>query len=274
MTYPKFSVKFLIKKGISYCKAVAKELGIDPVGDKRQSFTWAEAIVAHQNTIQPVAEVKQQVTIVFDSGMESCDLAGYSVIDLDGNVIRDGFRAYLAAESWAVKRYEVIDQQSVAQEEILEQLEAQIEQHADQVVIREIDFAYSEVTRGSETLATIIHDLEAGNWKVQLKGRFESFLTYAEAEAFAINYIAENFDDGRGSGRVAPNNYSIECDNVLDSNGIRYTVRYKNVLAGNIWYDRHHGYTLNGSDYFHDSTEAAKVLVAVTRKEMLMEVVA
>ena len=119
MTYPKFSVNFLLKKGISYCKMVAKELGIDPVGDKRQSFTWADAIVTHQTNLQPVTEVKQQVTIVFDSGMESCDLAGYSVIDLDGNVIRDGFRAYLAAESWAVKRYEVIDQQSVAQQELV-----------------------------------------------------------------------------------------------------------------------------------------------------------
>ena len=49
-----------------------------------------------------------------------------------------------------------------------------------------------------EVLATIIHDLDTENWEVQLKGRFESFLTYAEAEAFALNYIA----DERGSGRI------------------------------------------------------------------------
>lgn len=268
MTYPKFSVKFLLNKGISYCKAVAKELEIDPVGDKRQTFTWADAIVSHQANLQPVAEVKQQVTIVFDSGFESCDLAGYNVIDLDGNVIRSDFRTYMAAERWAASRFEIVDQQSVAQPILFEQLETQIQQHT----IREIDFAYSEVVRGSETLATIIHDLDTENWEVQLKGRFESFLTYAEAEAFAINYIAE-LDFERGSGRVTPGDYSIECDNVLDSNGIRYTVRYKNVLAGNIWYNQYHGYTLNGSDYFHGSIDAAKALVAVTRKEML-EVVA
>lgn len=273
MTYPKFSVKFLLKKGLSYCKMVAKELGItNPEGDKRQVLTWAEAIVAHQSAIQPVEVEKQQVVIQFEDGMDSCDLAGYSVADLDGNIIRDSFRSYMAAERWAAAEYEVIDQQSIAQKELIEQLEAQIEQHADQVVIREIDFAYSEVTRGSETLATISHDLETSNWEVQLKERFESFLTYAEAEAFAINYIAENLDTGRGSGRVT--DYSVNCDNVLDPFGIRHTVRYKNVLAGNIWYNQYCGYTLNGSDYFHDSTEAAKVLVAVTRKEMLMEVVA
>lgn len=273
MTYPKFSVKFLLKKGLSYCKMVAKELGItNPEGDKRQVLTWAEAIVVHQSAIQPVEVEKQQVVIQFEDGMDSCDLAGYSVIDLDGNVIRDSFRSYMATERWAAAQYEVIDQQSIAQKELIEQLEAQIEQRADQVVIREIDFAYSEVTCGSETLATIVHDLDTENWEVQLRGRFESFLTYAEAEAFAINYISE-LDFERGTGRVAPNNYSIECDNVLDPFGIRHTVRYKNVLAGNIWYNQHCGYTLNGSDYFHDSTEVAKVLMAVTRKEML-EVVA
>lgn len=276
MTHPKYSVNFLIKKGISYCKAVAKELGINPVGDKRQSFTWADAIVTHQANFQPVAEVKQQVVIEFQDGFESCDLAGYSVIDLDRNIIRDGFRTYMAAERWAAAQYEVIDQQSVAQKELVEQLETQIQKRTEQVIIREIDFAYSEVisikSTGVEVLATISHDLETSNWEVQLKGRFESFLAYAEAEAFAINYIAENLDTGRDSGRVT--DYSIECNNTLDTFGIRYTVRYKGILAGNIWYNTYHGYTLNGSDYFHSSIDAAKALVAVTRKEMLMEVVA
>lgn len=276
MTYPKFSVNYLLKKGISYCKMVAKQLHIDPVGDKRQTFTWADAIVTHQSAVElhtPVEVKKQQVVIQFEDGFDSCDLAGYSVVDLDGNVIRDGFRTYMAAERWAVARFEIVDQQSVAQQELIEQLEAQIEQHADQVVIKEIDFAYSEVVRGNEVLATISHDLETSNWEVQLRGRFESFLTYAEAEAFAINYISE-LDLERGSGRVAPNNYSIECNNTLDTFGIRHTVRYKGVLAGNIWYDQYRGYTLNGSDYFHSSIDAAKALVTVTRKEMLVEVVA
>ena len=109
MAYQRYSVKFLLKKGISYCKAVAKELGINPEGDKRQVFTWADAIVSHQANLQP-EKVEKQVVIEFDNGFDSCDLAGYSVVDVDGNTIRDGFRTYTAAERWAADRFEILDQ--------------------------------------------------------------------------------------------------------------------------------------------------------------------
>jgi hypothetical protein len=272
MTHQKYSVKFLLKKGLSYCKAVAKELGINPEGDKRQLFTWADAIVSHQD-LQPVETQKQQVVIEFNDGINSCDLAGYSIIDLDGNIIRDGFCAYAAAERWAAKQFEILDQQSIAQQELVEQIETQIrtEIRTEQIVIREIDFAYSEVVRitpnGVEVLATIIHDLDTENWEVQLKGRFESFLTYAEAEAFAINYI-----DERGSGRILPisqaENYDIEDQRITDPLGERYTVRVRGYLAGNIWLDTNKGWTL-GSDYYPEPLAAAKALALLTRKELV-----
>jgi hypothetical protein len=271
MTHQVYTVKFLLKKGISYCKAVAKELGINPEGDKRQLFTWADAIVSHQD-LQSVETQKQQVVIEFDNGFESCDLAGYSVVDLDGNIIRDGFRTYAAAERWAAKQFEILDQQSIAQQELVEQIETQIQDRTEQIVIREIDFAYSEVVRitpnGIEVLATIIHDLDTQNWEVQLKGRFESFLTYAEAEAFALNYI----DDERGSGRILPisqaENYDIEDQRICDPLGERYTVRVRGYLAGNIWLDTNKGWTL-GSDYYPEPLAAAKALAELTRKELV-----
>lgn len=279
MTYPIFSVKFLLKKGLSYCKMVAKELGVtNPEGDKRQVLTWAEAIVAHQSAIQPVEVEKQQVVIQFEDGMDSCDLAGYSVVDLDGNIIRSEFRTYMAAERWAASRFEVVDQQSIAQEELIEQIENQIqEQIQEQILIREIDFAYSEVIRiasnGVEVLATIIHDLETENWEVQLRKQFESFLTYAEAEAFALNYIAD--DDERGSGRInlppaiGEMGYSIECNDVTDPLGQRYTVRIKGHLAGNIWLNESKGWTLNGFNYVDSPVDAAIELATLTRKELV-----
>lgn len=273
MTYPKFSVKFLVKKGLSYCKMVAKELGVTPEGDKRQVLTWADAIVAHQTNLQPVAEIKQQVIIQFQDGINSCDLAGYSVIDLDGTVIRDGFRTYLSAESWAGSRFEVVDQQSVAQQELVEQIENEIQQRAEQIVIREIDFAYSEVIsitpNGVETLATISHDLETENWEVQLKSRFESFLTYAEAEAFALNYIG----DGRGSGRInlpahiESMGYSIECNHIKDPLGQRYTVRVKGGLVGSIWLNENLGWTLNGFEFLYSPVDAAMELAQLVSIE-------
>ena len=269
MTYPIFSVKFLLKKGISYCKMVAKELGITPEGDKRQAIVWANAIVAHQSNLQPQAVIKQQVIIEFNDGLADCNLAGYSVVDLDGNTIRDGFRTYISAESWASSRFELLDQQSVAQQELVEQLENQIQQRTEQIVIREIDFAYSEVISitpdGVEILATIIHDLETENWEVQLKSRFESFLTYAEAESFAINYI----DDERGSGRInlppaiESMGYTIECNHIKDPLGQRYTVRLKGGLVGSIWLNENLGWTLNGFDYVDSPMDAAIELAAL-----------
>jgi|688.fasta_scaffold08301_10 hypothetical protein len=271
MTHPVFSVKFLIKKGISYCKMVAKELGVTPEGDKRQVITWADAIVAHQANLQPVEVQKQQVVIEFNDGMDSCDLAGYSVIDLDGNIIRDGFRTYAAAERWAADRFEIVEQQSIAQQEIVELLEQQIQEVTEKVVIHEIDFGYAEICQGKTVVATISHNFDNGNWEVQFSETFKSFLTYAEAEAFAINYI----DDERGSGRVVPIsqdiediNYDIKDNQIVDPLGERYTVRVKGHLAGNIWLDVDRGWTI-GVTYFHTPIEAAKALAKLTIKELV-----
>lgn len=257
---------------------VAKELGItNPEGDKRQVITWAEAIVSYQANLQSVAEIKQQVAIQFEDGMDSCDLARYSVVDLDGNIIRSDFRTYMAAERWATSQFEVIDQQSIAQNELVQQIENQIQkQIQEQIVVREIDFAYSEVvsvkSTGVEVLATISHDLETENWEVQLKSRFESFLTYAEAEAFALNYIAS---DERGSGRInlppaiESMGYAIECNDVADPLGQRYTVRIKGHLAGNIWLNESKGWTLNGFNFVDSPINAAIELATLTRKELV-----
>jgi hypothetical protein len=271
MTYPKFSVKFLLKKGISYCKMVAKDLGISPEGDKRQVFTWADAIVSHQANLQPVETQKQQVVIEFNNGFDSCDLAGYSVKDLDGNIIRDSFRTYMAAERWAADRFEILDQQSIAQQEIVDLLESQIQEVTEKVSIIEIDFGYAEVCQGKTVVATISHNFDNGNWEVQFSETFKSFLTYAEAEAFAINYI----DDERGSGRILPIsqdiediNYNIEDNKIVDPLGERYTVRVKGHLAGNIWLDVDKGWTI-GVTYFDSPIEAAKALAKLTIKELV-----
>jgi hypothetical protein len=270
MTYPIFSVKFLLKKGISYCKMVANELGITPEGDKRQAITWAEAIVTHQSNLQTV-EIQQQVIIEFNDGLADCDLAGYSVIDLDANIIRNGFRTYAAAERWASSRFEIVEQQSVAQQEIVDLLESQIQEVTEKVVIHEIDFGYAEICQGKTVVATISHNFDNGNWEVQFSDKCESFLTYAEAEAFAINYI----DDERGSGRILPIsqdieniNYDIENNQIVDPLGERYTVRVKGHLAGNIWLNIDRGWTL-GSDYYNDPMQAAKALAKLTIKELV-----
>jgi hypothetical protein len=267
MTHQKYSVKFLLNKGISYCKMVAKELGVTPEGDKRQVITWADAIVAHQANLQPEKVEKQQIVIEFNDGMDSCDLAGYSIVDLDGKIVRDGFRTYAAAERWAAKQFEIVEQQTVAQQEIVDLLEGQIQEVTEKVTIHEIDFGYAEVRQGKNIVSTISHNFENGNWEVQFSDKCESFLTYAEAEAFAINYI-----DERGSGRMLPisqtENYDIEDQRITDPLGERYTVRVKGYLAGTIWLDTNKGWTL-GSDYYPEPLMAAKALALLTRKELV-----
>jgi hypothetical protein len=189
---------------------------------------------------------------------------------LDGNIIRDGFRTYAAAERWAAQQFEIVEQQSVAQQEIVELLEQQIQEVTEKVTIHEIDFGYAEVRQGKDVVATIGHNLDNGNWEVQFSDKCESFLTYAEAEAFAINYI-----DERGSGRVIPIsqdieniNYDIEDQQITDPLGERYTVRVKGHLAGNIWLDVDKGWTI-GVTYFDTPIEAAKALALLTRKELV-----
>lgn len=267
MTHPKYSVKFLLKKGISYCKMVAKELGVTPEGDKRQSFTWADAIVSHQANLQP-EKVEKQVVIEYIKGLTTCDLAAYVVKDLDGNIIRDDFRTYAAAERWAASRFEVIDRETFVQQKIIDLLENQIQETKEKIIIHEIDFGYAEVRRGQDVVATISHNFDNGSWEVQFSDKCESFLTYAEAEAFALNYI----DDERGSGRVMPlkkePNYTLEDQQISDPLGERYTVRLKGYLAGNIWLDINKGWTL-GSDYYPEPLAAAKALALLTRKELV-----
>ena len=269
MTHQVYTVKFLLKKGISYCKMVAKELGVTPEGDKRQVITWADAIVAYQANLQPVETQKQQVVIEFDNGFDSCDLAGYVVKDLDGKIVRDDFRTYAAAERWAAKQFEIVEQQSIAQQEIVNLLEEQINEVTEKVTIHEMDFGVTEVRQGKNVVATISHNLDNGSWDVQFSEVFKSFSTYAEAESFAINYI----DDERGSGRVIPisqdaETYTLEDQRITDPLGERYTVRVKGYLAGTIWLDVDRGWTL-GSDYYPEPLAAAKALALLTRKELV-----
>ncbi len=103
MTYQTYSSNRLFNLGISRCKKIAQERGIVPSGDKRQLFTWVEAILKHQENFVPVEQPKPEATIEYiecdDNGLE-----GYQVISY-GVVVRDGFRTYAKAEAWAKDKY-------------------------------------------------------------------------------------------------------------------------------------------------------------------------
>lgn len=60
-----YTPKFLIKKGLPYCKQVAKELGVVPTeGDKRELFTWVNAVMEFQDSKIAKVEPKKQVATI------------------------------------------------------------------------------------------------------------------------------------------------------------------------------------------------------------------
>ncbi|MFM6349121.1 MAG: hypothetical protein ACKPFK_28865, partial [Dolichospermum sp.] len=90
MSHPKYTAKYLLKKGISYCKQIAKELGINPEGDKRLVFTWVDAIVEHQAVMAWADTVVESeittATIGFDSDSYEGLTQPYTVV-VNGEVV-------------------------------------------------------------------------------------------------------------------------------------------------------------------------------------------
>ncbi|MFM6607132.1 MAG: hypothetical protein ACKPH3_24180, partial [Dolichospermum sp.] len=128
MSHPKYTAKYLLKKGISHCKQIAKELGINPEGDKRQLFVWVDAIIQYQSTqVQEVEEVT--ATIGFDAECYEGLTQPYTVV-VNGEVVHRTSTYQLAVRHWIWQGYTFVDSQSVAQDELEAELEVQAESAA------------------------------------------------------------------------------------------------------------------------------------------------
>ncbi|MFM6253689.1 MAG: hypothetical protein ACKPEQ_31860, partial [Dolichospermum sp.] len=128
MSHPKYTAKYLLKKGISYCKQIAKELGISPNGDKRLVFTWVDAIVEHQ-----AAQIQETVTI---TATIDCDTECYEgltqpyTVVVNGEVVHRTVTYQMAVRHCKWQGYTLVDSQSVAQDELEAELEVQAESAA------------------------------------------------------------------------------------------------------------------------------------------------
>jgi hypothetical protein len=163
---------------------IAKQLGVPtPAGNKTETITWAEAIVEYQSKQQPIEVVKVTATIQYDDSVEgSCD--GEYCVVANGVVVRR-FRTYAKAEAWAKDKYEIVDQQQVAQQE----LETYIEEQATEVTasgdekqdypekerpgrisIIDVDFGHYEVLANNSYIATIDHIVDLDSWQVNCNG--------------------------------------------------------------------------------------------------------
>jgi hypothetical protein len=78
---------------------------------------------------------------------------------------------------------------------------------------------------------------------------------------------------GRGSGRIEQPiedmGITIEDSNFVHDFGQSYTARIHNILAGYIWLNDDHGWTLNGREYQDDWRPVARSLVKLTRHELV-----
>ena len=271
MTYQIYTEKYLIRKGISFCKLIAKERGIVPTGDKRELFTWSEAIIEWQNShYQPVETVKETATISYDDSVTGSCEGEYCVL-ASGDVVRR-FRTYAQAERWASASYSLVSPQEEAQAELEHELEQQIEQKVSLpetvagdekqdyperprgYTTLEVDFGETIVLFEGKELDTISRDFTLGLWWVGL----ESYDFYDDAFNAVVSRhqdgcYCEGDDNGRGSGRTSP---QLITDRVgfFELYG-EYTRLYSiapngcKIFLGTVFFQDYKGWSLDGNTY-------------------------
>jgi hypothetical protein len=270
MTHPKYTAKYLLKKGISYCKQIAKKLGIAPEGDKRQLFTWVEAIIEHQSTQVQKIEIVE-ATINFNS--ESWDSEAYEVI-VNSEVVHQCSSYQLAERYCKWQGYILVDSQALAQNELEVELEVQAAEASEISFISSDDFFNFEAIVHNDVhnvIATIERDSDNGEWIARMGEGSFSFDSYVDAEQYIKDEYVGMIEDERGSGRITPPigdmGMTIEDSNFIHDFGQSYTLRVHGALAGDIFLDDDHGWTMNGEDFSQDWQPVAKELIRLTRRE-------
>ena len=260
MTHPQYTVKYLTKKGLSYCKKLANELGVEINGDKRLISTYVNAITAFQaSQFEAVQQVEQVATI------ERTADDKYAVV-VNG-VVHQDFYSYMDAERCVSRKgWVLLDTQSVAQGELETEIEIQAEISAPEINFKDIEFGYVEATvvidDSIKVLANIYYDFETQLWSVNDR---EQFSSYAEAENWVIqnaNLLSD--EDERGSGRIVCQAiediaYTIEDMGIENHHGNIYELRISGDLIGNI-FDSPQGWTINSIEFYPDWVDAARAL--------------
>ena len=134
---------------------------------------------------------------------------------------------------------------------------------------------YEAIVNGdlNHVIATIDQDFDTGEWVVTIPNNSLSFGSYQKAEDFIKDKYVEDIFMGRGSGRIEQPiedmGITIEDSNFVHDFGQSYTVRIHNILAGYIWLNDDHGWTLNGREYQDDWRPVASQLIKLTRHELV-----
>lgn len=282
MTHPIYSAKYLLRKGISYCKQVAKELGVTPEGDKRQLFTWVEAIVEYQSNIQPIEVEQVEATIDYDDSINGT-VEGEYVVKVGGEIVHRT-RTYMKAERFIIcQGYELVSPQEIAQSEFEAELEAQVEEKEDaperpRLQILGIDFGYYEFISNSQVVAKITREADLDSWLVNGNG-FRLFNYYQDAVEFVEQeFMKHGILLHRGSGRfsdvIEDIDVAIEDSNISNEKGKFFAVlkvgEYGNVLIGYVCLNQQKGWTFDHINYSENWLMPAHQVACATKHEYLL----
>jgi hypothetical protein len=263
MSHPIYSSQQLLNRGLVKVKKIAADLGVLPTGDKRLIQSWVDAIVKHQSTqVQKIVEA----TINFNS--ESWDSEAYEVI-VNSEVVHQCSSYQLAERYCKWQGYILVDSQALAQNELEVELEVQAAEASETEIsfISSDDFFNFEAIVHNDVhnvIATIERDSDNGEWIARMGEGSFSFDSYVDAEQYIKDEYVGMIEDERGSGRITP---PIEDSNFIHDFGQSYTLRVHGALAGDIFLDDDHGWTMNGEDFSQDWQPVAKELIRLTRRE-------
>ena len=302
MAHPIYNRQQLLNRGMVKVKSVAADLGVIPTGDKRLIQSWVDAIIEHQAAQVQEIEVVE-ATIDFDGDCYEGLTEPYVVL-VNRVVIHRTATYQQAVRHCKWQGYTLLDGQTLAQQELETELEVQaatiaekaatievLEQVEDEckrqlVVKGEIasrisfispnDFGYHEAIVNNDihhVIATINQNFDSGEWVVTTPDNSFFLDSYQKAEQVIKDKYVDDFMNGRGSGRITQPiedmGMTIEDSNFAHDFGQSYTLRVYGVLAGSIFLDDDHGWTLNGEDYQDDWRPVAKELVSLTRRDLV-----
>lgn len=301
MSHPIYNRQQLLNRGLVKVKSIAHDLGVIPTGDKRLIQSWVDAIVEHQ-----AAQVQKIVEAVIDFDGESFEGATQPYMVIVNSEVVHRATTYQQAERYCKwHSLALVDSQALAQQELEVDLEVQAPAHPlpkercecgdthfrgveckHQLAVKNeiasrisfispADFGYYEAIVDND-IHHVIAKIEYldQSWNVEMVKKSKTLVSYEEAEQFIKEEYVKGVFMHRGSGRITQPiedmGMTIEDSHLFSPMGQSYTLRINGALAGDIFLDDDHGWTINGEDFNDDWQPVAKNLIKLTRHEYLL----
>ncbi|MFM6603300.1 MAG: hypothetical protein ACKPH3_04325, partial [Dolichospermum sp.] len=128
MSHPIYSRQQLLNRGLVKVKKIAADLGVIPAGDKRLIQSWVDEIVEHQSVMAWADTVVEPEVTTATIGFDADSYEGLTqpyVVLVDGAVVHRTTTYQQAVRHCQWQGYNLLDSQSLAQDELKVELEMQ-----------------------------------------------------------------------------------------------------------------------------------------------------